>query len=358
MRLSAAIFGFLFLAIHGLANACTPLPNHISQVDNYQRYKKTDWDFDIWDENSFVTLIKTKKKKIRKEESPTKAYYWWGEPEELKIKNPVNRVYEFELVVVENLKGEFNPSKNFDAPKMTKEKKMLEAEYLAKPKTFDFWDGLDLTSPTSSWHGISACGGPASETLLKDHYYLVFGKDSEARYFEPLSSLDDPLLTKFRKVFSQTTEHALLRTPKNFFSHMTGFKTVKARTCPFGEGSEDDHYIWRPSNATKETFENSIETLDSYNSQHPITIQNFMSNVKCYPGDKYLVLERLFEPSRPTIGFVIVEPKHRFVKIEDGEIDTRTIPSRITIKEPYILPVEQVKTWIREGREAASVIED
>ena len=50
------------------------------------------------------------------------------------------------------------------------------------------------------------------------------------------------------------------------------------------------------------------------------------------------------------------EPKHRYLKITDGEIDMTDIPTNYEFTGGNIIPVEQVKSWIREGRAATGVI--
>lgn len=343
-----------------VAEACSPASIVWYGHDDYSHYNAPKWGFDPLSDESYVALVRAKNRKTRRVKSNDFGRLYDAPRNGEKFPD---KTYEFEFEIIETLKGNPEFDQRLIAPKMTKSKIEMENDFAATPKTFDFWDGFDLTTPESDWYGARTSCGPMGDTALqKNGLYLVFGNGPKPIYFEQMSGLDDPLLSEFRRVFSGAPEHALLRTPENFFRQMVGYKSFEIISCPFGKYDfeeriikigEKTHNIWEPSDDTKSVFEGSINLREDFNSSHDIDVRNYLLKVECAVGAQYLVLERLYKPTRPSFGFSVPEPKHRFVKIENGQIYTRSIESRIAIKEPHLIFVEQVKTWIKEGREAA-----
>jgi len=323
-----------------IAAACTYAQSY--GMDNYRHYstEKRDW---LRADNTFIAVVKTKKYSSIEAEPETQRF---GDKE---VPENSGRILKLKLVPVRNIQG-VSPE-IVQVPEMTDTEKEYEKAYLKKSKmNFDFWDGFQLSAIESSWHGKwSSCGLWGENIYLENQYYLIIGKTEDELYgagiflWEPINSPDDPFVDAVASIIADERPNPLVIRPKEFFKQMWGYQQFDVKECPNSSDDAPDHL---------EVFGKT----DKFNFDVPLKAQNFLFTQECKVWDEYLIIERRLSSMGRAVPFPVfgdIEyPVHRFLKITNGMVNVDDIPTNYEFTDEKIIPVEQIKIWIKAGQQS------
>ena len=359
LRLGVILSGVLVLSCLGSvsASACEVPVQAVTGEQYYSvltGYPGIDWT----DEDISVSLVYTRGDGEQLRSVPKSD---WSEAP---YKRPFTKI-RFELI--ENIHGGYiKPDKKW-WPSLTKNMLEREKDAAQTPRPFSFWDLADVTSTTvTGYSGGSMCGPNITETLAPNMHYLLFQKDGQDIGYEPVSGLDAPLIEHIRNIRADGNSKTE-RTPRDYFSEINGYVSVKIKSCPDPDrytATDPNAYIFlgQPTDPEipDDVYFSPIETFIS--DADDLRIIDFMAyrtflgkGTYCTIGDEYLVLDHPSNPSErnQNRGWLsdVTYPRHRFLKVENGTISSADILSNIYIKPATAIPVPDVKSWIREGKE-------
>jgi len=334
------------------ASACSPSQMVMTGEQNYQALKPSAYS--SWsDPELSIGLVYAKKKKTRKRD----VFTGYGGPE----KKPFVKI-KFRLI--ENISGDYVKDEATWFPKIDSAGERRELGRIGKPKSFAFWDRRGLSTPQIQGYSVgTSCGPMPSTTLLPGQHYLHFKKGERTVGLEIVSGPDDPLVLNFIEAAKGLAESKIRRTPKDYFEEISGYQEFVLKACP--TEMEIELITWGSyGGPTGPTPLLNVSQKSDYNSDFGdlklidfISYQNHVQgrDWKCEIGKRYLVLDkvspRLF--GRDVTMFSVNPPRHRYIEISNGMIDTNDILSHISILPNEVgqthLDVEQVKRWIRDA---------
>lgn len=317
------------------ALACSYAPEIFSGMDNYYAY--STWTRDVLqEEDYFATVVKTKNRGSKSAKNST-FYSFLSE-------NSPDKLWKLKLKIELEIIGQA-PKKVY-APVMTEAEEILEKNYLSTEKNvFDFWDGFQLTAAKSTWYGDwTSCGLTGDNIFLNNQSYLIIGRNEKIFYAEPVNGVDDPIVLGIAAFINRDDNNPLNMLPKRFFNQMNGYQVFEIKECPNSYAIEKNSY---------DDYLSMFENLEEENLLQPIKTQNFLFTEQCQIGDRYLLIERKLETYTRAGQYRVgdmKDPAHRFVKIENGMIVLDDIPTNYEFVGSESVPVDQVKTWIKESR--------
>ena len=332
------------------AEACSPIPEAMSEVQFYQSI--TPSDYQNWNHPDLsVGLVYAKKKKTRKRKVT----------DDLDEKSKKKSFVKIEFDLINNISGDFILDEPKWFPRIDKNGEARERELINEPKDFAFWDRRDLTVPgVYGYAGVTSCGPHPSDTLLPNQYYLHFKQKNRTLGLEIVSGPDDPLVDEFIKIQSGKLPTKVYRAANKYFNEMSGYIELEVKACPHADSFEVYGFNFFGRRETrKDLISESFEALETFKSEaSELDLYDFYSYISrtnefkldCNIGDRYLVTERLSESTSRGRGyfFGVVPPRHRYLKIENEKIDTKNILSMISIRDETP-NTETVKSWIREA---------
>jgi len=336
-----ALLGFLKSEI---ATACTYAQSY--GMDNYRHYstEKRDW---LREDGTFVAVVKTEK--YGSDKAKPSQYASDDIPENS------GRILKFKLKPVRIIQG--SPPEKIRVPEMTESEIHYERAYLEKSKmNFDFWDGFQLSAIESSWHGQwTSCGLSGQNIYLEDQYYLIIGKNKDELYgtgiflWEPIKSPHDPFVDAVASIIAGERPNPLAITPKEFFEQMWGYQQFDVKECP-----NSPKYKFMSHDAPD--HQGVFGLTDKFDFDVSLKAQNFLFTQECKIWDEYLIIERRLTTIGRAVPFSkfggLDYPVHRFLKITNGMINVDDIPTNYEFTGEKIIPIEKVKSWIREGQAA------
>lgn len=322
----------------------------MSDVQDYDSI--TPSDYRNWHHTDIsVGLVYAKKRKERKKTTISNT----------ENKNKKKPFVKIEFKLIKNISGDFVADDVTWFPKIDKAGEARELKLIGKPKDFSFWDRRDLTVPgVHGYAGVTSCGPHPSDTLLADQYYLQFKQKDRTIGLEIVSGPDDPIVAEFIKVQSGKFPTKTHRTANKYFNEMYGYTELEVKDCPHADSFEVYGLnFFGDREARKGSISAPFEVLESYNSEESkLDLYDFYSYIsrtnedqlECNIGDRYLVTERTSESTSRGRGhyFAVTPPRHRYLKIENENIDTNDILSMISVRAETP-NVKTVKSWIREA---------
>jgi len=344
LSLSIAFFSVVF-SINAIA--CQPSYQFLLEIDDYYQYddrrKKSFYDND----DLFVAIVYTKKKSS---ESAEKNYKNHRDDDS-------GRLDKMQLKLIERIKGK--PPKTVIVPRMTQKEIAREKKYMTESMDmFDYWDGLQFSYASSDWYGMESMCSPVGKlTLINKQHYLIIGYGDDVYYTEPIADTNDVIVESVKGLLARDKSSPLRISSKSFMEEMNGFQTVRVKHCPeFEYGFDQYAMMWRDPDIpnTDKMFEN----LDEDGIKIELETANFFEIASCNIGDRYLIVERPYKYYKRARGSALDMPKHRFLKITNGNINVDDIPTNYEFTSEKIIPIEKVKTWIKEGRQKAGVVAD
>jgi len=321
----------------------------MSGVQYYQSI--TPSDYKNWNHPELtVGLVYAKKKKTRKRKVTA----------DFDNKSKRKPFVKIEFDLINNISGDFVLDEARWFPKIDKVGEARERNLINKQKDFAFWDRRDLTVPgIYGYAGATSCGPMASDTLLPNQYYLQFKQKNRTVGFEIVSGPEDPLVKEFVKIQSGVIGTKVNREPTDYFKEMSGYAEVTVKSCPLADEFESG-FGFHSGGWGQDTIPNSFHLIDSFKTKvDDLTLIDFYSYIsrtnnyelECNTGDRFLVIERL--SSRTSRGngvfFHVNAPRHRYLKVENGQVDSKNILSMISIHSEKPIYSDHVKTWIREA---------
>jgi len=238
---------------------------------------------------------------------------------------------------------------------------------------FGFWETLKLTVPKTKIVGSrDSCGEiDGEERLLPDRNYLIAVKGSKILFALVVDGPTDPLVEAFKDIANDTDSHALRMTPAEYFGNMAGYVHFKMKRCAatkdlFWQGSRWDNDVKRPKyDKLKKQRKKLYEVIDSTSPELPLidvreirsygmTVDRYYDS-KCDIGDEYLAITRPDQDSYRGPDWIspidYEQLPHRFLLIENGQVNVDKFLSNIEIEATGLVSVEDVKAWIRAGEE-------
>lgn len=350
MKLAASLFlGLSTLMVSSAAQACSFSPIAFSGLEDYSVYD-SDKLGALRYKGMNVALIKTKKLKSL---SPNSDKIFWDDPE------LPNILYELRLEVIDVLQGSFPEDETIIVPKMSDEDKKEFQLRLNRNTGFNFWDGFQLTRQASNWYGDMTSCGPHGEIVLEnDQYYLIGRTNTQVRFLEPVSGPDDSLVQAIKNLVNDNEDSPLKIDVRSFLSNIDGYIVFDVMACPppRRENSTDIPLRYRYSHLQRDDydeFDHIYGVVEETPNAAKLKPQNFMLREECKIGDRFLVLEKQYADVLLRSWRVMDLPKHRYMQITNGKIDMTDIPTNYEFTGETIIPVEQVKAWIREGGAAS-----
>ena len=358
-RFYAVFAGVSLLFITGsvTASACQVPPQSLTGEQYYSAlagYPGIDW----MDEDVSVSLIYThgEGEKIRRVPKSD----WIEAP----YKKPFTKI-RFELK--DNIHGGYMKPEKKWWPSLTEAMLKRERDVANSSRPFSFWDLGDVTSTTiTGYTDATMCGPNITKTLAPNMHYLLFQKDGRDIGYEPVSGLDDPLIGDVKNIRTDGPSKAQ-RAPQDYFSEMNGYVSLKIKKCPdpnLYTASDPNAYIFfgQPINPDISADVNFSPADVFKSSAADIRIIDFMAyrtvlekDTLCAVGDEYLVLDYPSTPSErdQNRGWFsdLTYPRHRFLKVENGHVSTGDILSKVYIQPKTTVPVADIKSWIREGKD-------
>ena len=272
-----------------------------------------------------------------------------------------------ELDVLKFIKGDSLASNEIEVPKMLPAGILAQKQEAQETPTFNFWDGLLISNPRSSWsRSRIPCVLENNRTLAPDQLYLAFGDDHGLYKFEPISDIGHPLVIEIDKFVNGIKPNMLVREDKDFFANIDGYAEFKFDVCPSpndlrrqsGFSAGLDTPIEALSGKMKLDFKDSFHRDKTYDPEF-VSIKSYYAHESqsgeyehgiCFPGARYLVLFEDIEWPRDEYSFLIEpHPNQRFLKIENDHVKIQDVKTQIDIFGPERLSVETVKAWIRQG---------
>lgn len=347
MKSAIGLFlGLSTLMVSGVAKACQPSYQYLLEIDNYYQYNDQLKKNLYYKDDVFAAVVYAKKKSSKAADSSYKNHRDDGS----------GRLDKMRLKLIETLKG--TPPKSIVVPRMSEKEIAREKKYIIEPKDmFDFWDGLQFSYASSDWYGMESMCSPIGDLTLKNKQsYLVIGYGSKVHFAEPVTGEDDILAKAVKALFNRDETSPLKISSKSFFKEMHGFRHVRTKYCPdFEYDFREVAMMWgEPEIPSADIM---FESLSEHGFKIELETANFLETEKCHSGDQYLIIERPYKYYSRDRGSALDMPKHRFLKITNGKINVDDIPTNYEFTDEKIIPVEQVKAWIREGREAAGKLE-
>lgn len=337
------VLGITLFGSSMTANACSYLP-----MSDYETGKKYAYYFysgpnypdsfkvDLKNFSGFISLVRAKVVATEKMSNPL------GFPETY-----TNQTVEFDLI--ENIKGTYNSKHK----KIFPEDPKFIGKTLVQPNlNFAFWENIRLPEQiTSIGQWPDSCGTTYDEPTVSDgKIYMIlganYGQSSRLIHIARVDEVDSDLVEAFRLIANDVPEAPHKLSPAKYFSQMQGFSDINVIECP-GRGDfkfEDSRF------AGPERQLNKLYTVsEAYNAEE-LEFRDVMyfnggrnpEDFKCNFGDRFLVIHSEY-------------PK--FLKVDQGRINISDILTDIVITGSNSLPVEQVKTWIKEGGEKTATNE-
>lgn len=219
----------------------------------------------------------------------------------------------------------------------------------AKAKTpildFDFWDNIKLPERmTFNGSNLDSCGNGLKNIVIQDRQlYLLFGtqesKSTSIYHAVPILSPENELVQAFRKISQNAIDAPNKYPTQKYFSQMKGFADIRVLECPKPTDFryEDSRFV-----GPEKQNERLYSIRESFNHK-PIEFRDVMAysgnlhalNFECTKDDRYLALSSRY-------------PK--FLKIENGMIDVGDISTNIDIEGDRMIPVADIKTWIKAAQ--------
>jgi len=334
------------------ASACSPSRMVMTGEQNYQALKPSAYS--SWsDPELSIGLVYAKKKKTRKREVST----GYGGPK----KKPFVKI-KFRLI--QNISGGYVKDETTWFPKIDDAGERRELARIGKPKSFAFWDRRGLSTPQIQGYSAStSCGPMPSTTLLPGQHYLHFKKGKRTVGLEIVSGPDDPLVLDFIEAAKGLSESKIRRTPKDYVEEISGYQEFELKACP--TETEIELLRWgsyggptgpeAPLHVSQKSDYNSdfggLKLIDFISYQKQVKGHDW----KCQTGKHYLVLDKVSPrlSGRVVTMFFVNPPRHRYIEISNGMIDTNDILSHITFLTEEdggtLVDVTHVKRWIREA---------
>ncbi len=343
----------LSLAGWSSASACSIEP---STTQWY--YSLSPNDYTNWDTSTLsVGLIYSIEKK-RKNRNVPRIYF-----DESQEKKPFVKV-EYELI--EDISGDFSLDKKQWIPALSELEIDRELELKTTSRDFAYWDLRDLGAPfVYGYAGDTSCGLSPVPTHLPGQFYLQFKKDGKTIGMEIVTGPEDPFVEDWRRIYSDAPTSKIKRTAKSYFTEISGYQEIEIEICPTEEALDEISYGWAGKGVDPGLLRsvNVFRQYDAHNSEIEnlkiIDFDAYQKTLKkekwvCEDGGQYLVLDKHSEEiDRGQWLTGDRAPKHRYIKIENGNIDTNDILSHITIlpneNGSIDVSVVQVKNWIREA---------
>lgn len=343
------VFTFLTgMLFFGNASACSFAPYAFSGLDDYSVYDsyllKT-----LSNDKTRVALVKTKKVKKQTPDENKLIFAKNGHP---------NTLYKMRMEIVEVLKGSFSDDESIVVPKMSNSGTEELQKRLNRHSDFNFWDGFQLSSQRSSWYGShTSCGPTFDKVLQKKQHYVIVQTGTYLVVAEPVSGPDDPFMRDINNLIQGNEASPLKISAKTFLNNIDGYKVFDVTACPpEEEASKEIPLSHRYDYFDSEYFENFDHiqgVVEESSGENKLKPQNFLFRHECLVGERFLVLEKPYSEAFPSSWRVMDFPIHRYAKVTNGTINVDDIPTNYEFTGEKVISVEQVKTWIREGREAA-----
>ena len=321
----------------------------------------TPSSYKSWDKSQLSVGLVYISEIQREDREVPESYFGEGQ-----TKKPYVKV-EYELI--EDISGDFAPDTEHWIPAMSEAEIDRELELKNIGRGFAFWDTRDLGAVQVQGYGGSICGTPIySSTLLPGQYYLQFKRDDKTIGMEVISNPKDSFVEDWRLIYSEAPTSKIKRAPKFYFQQISGYQDIELETCPTEEELRPISYrygdqekfelgplsavnIFRQYEFHKSEIEN-LKIIDLNAYQQSISKNDW----RCEAGSRYLVLDKTskeIDRGRRRFKLHYTPPKHRYLEIKNGKIDTQDILSHITILPgtdgSTEISVAQVKNWIRDA---------
>lgn len=381
MKSAAGLFlGFSTLLVSSAAEACSYdsynmgpsysysiyTSNHYRGPDNLSLVRKADF---IGVVRPYVVpggRIDLKPEKMKSD--------WYFRPENLAWK-------EVRFKLLDVLKGRDNWNLSQMYPFVEGQKLPPPSRrHMARIPDTGFWETLNLRVPKTKIVGATdSCGELYGEPrLLPNRDYIIGAKGSEILFALVVNGPDDPLVEAFKDIANDREIHAMRMPPKDYFGQMAGYVHFKMKRC-----ADTEDLYWQSDNewnrAAKPPKYDKLKKqrrlysiIDSSSSDLPLidvrdiytygrTVDRYY-NVDCAVGQEYLAITRPDQTGyRGDYWFSAASYEHRlphrFLLITDGQVNSDEYLSNIQIDMEGLIPVEQVKAWIREGLQADTMAE-
>jgi len=216
---------------------------------------------------------------------------------------------------------------------------------------FQTWEKGTINTPqTTIGSGTDSCGGIYPRMTLKpDGLYLAFLKQyADGTSFiisaAPIKTIKDEIVKAYKKIAENAPDAPHRMNAETYFNNMDDFIELEVLECPksgdfgytdsrFSSADKQVDVLYRHGERTRDPHR-PFDLRDAFfyfpqlNGQRNLNVDR----VKCSFGDRYLYVA----------GY---GPK--YLKIENGLIDTSKIGTRIDITENNLVNVTDVKNWIR-----------
>jgi len=213
------------------------------------------------------------------------------------------------------------------------------------------WEKATIRRPIVSYPIFETSCGPeyADElTLQPDALYLVFASQNRdgKTYIQTaarLESLDDPIIDAYRKIGEDAEDAPHKMSAETYFGHVESFAEIEILECPKAEdfkyedsrgaiGKQKDVFY-----AIRDKLNTTGQSLDIRNAFSYVQQMNDgpkdinFKNVECQYGDRYLYIDGDYD---------------KYLKVNNGLIDTTKIGTRIDITGNHLISLADVKKWI------------
>jgi len=230
----------------------------------------------------------------------------------------------------------------------------IQETYL-KPN-FHIWEKARINTPeTTLGTPIDSCGGTYPQLALKpEGLYLAFmtrNKDRTSRIVRaaPIKTPNDEIVLDYKKIASNAAGAPHRMTPEAYFKNMSDFIELDVLECPksedfgytdsrFGTDDKQVDVLYSLGERTREP-RRPFDLRDAFSYVQQVSGQSSYVNlnkIDCAFGDRYLYL---------------AGHGAKYLKIENGLIDTSKIGTRIEITGNHLVRAAQVKEWIRESKD-------
>jgi len=345
-----------FFTSWSAAFACSPSLEARTGEQNYNAINPKSYNNRNFEKMSVgVVYVKQVKRKIRKV------------PHLKDVEKPYVKV---KYRLIDKISEDFTVDEKKWIPAISKTGIENELKIKDTDREFEFWDRKDISTPqVYGYAGLTSCGPSPSNTLLPDQYYLQFKSEGRTVGMEIISGPEDKLVSDFKKIYSGAKETKIRRSPLDYFSEMSGYQDIEVVKCPnpdeifkllsIFERTEIKESL-RPSNIFRQNSSHKSE-LEDLNIIDLASYQTTLNEKKpwdywqCDHGKRYLVLEKTSSNTRRGGYdiFFVNPPKHRYIEIINGSVDTNDILSLITIlndpKGSSKIDVNKVKSWIKHA---------
>jgi len=219
---------------------------------------------------------------------------------------------------------------------------------------FRVWDRGIINSPeTDIGVPSDSCGTRYTKLTLKpDNIYLAFLKkdwDGKLRVVKaaPLDSATDPIVIAYRKVVAQASDAPNRMSAKSYFQNMKDYIELEVLECPksddfgftdsrFGTDDKQVNVLYKLGDRTREP-------------RYPFDLRDIFSYVQQINGESSYVDVDKANCAFGNRYLYVAGDGGKYLKIENGLIDTSKIGTRITITEPTQVRAIDAKSWIREA---------